>query len=687
MARLSDLPSELVRIVAKSEGESDAEHDTATPESRVLGSSDLASFARISRRFYDIINPVLYAFNRDFKQSSAVSYAAKRDQISTLDLASQFNLDLDSATEHLEQYLEHWGPKSPLYLACEAGHDDTVNWFLVHGSRIDTPCLVIFPRPAYCYSAPLARGWVDISRTRDNHDLWFEHTTALHEAAARGLARVVEYIVRNLVLSVDATNGQDETPLHVAVKEDSNYRVIRTLIELGADINAEVDGTLPINTALEHGQYRYANQLHDAGAIVTPTHPQQSNHPIHACVIARHRTIGYTRGGGISQQNDLLQRILAAGANVDERRDDGLTPLSYAAYDGTVDMVLRLIAAGADVHLRSSGITPLCSLMSTAEDTDERIAKMVILVQAGARMDEAIHGAGAGDDSLLEWAADLCDETHDDDPLERLLLLAESVPLRDGYIDYLLDRSFDLRQPRACRVLLTHGATLRDAGKASVWAYQSIVPTRKPSSICHDRDPSFDFLLDFGFSLTQLSSLLTYALESKDYIRTRTLLQGAALQDSPMHLEWLYSAVQWGEISTVERLLGGDIDVNSRPGDHCMSLLSFTTMFRHTSVIRLLVDHGADPFPYYGRSIGPECIEEGGLLESASPSKIAVHRGKHLDLIKAMWEQKRVHLRPDAKAYIPCVRPQYPQVVQWLELQASEQQKAKHLAPDMSALG
>lgn len=56
----------------------------------------------------------------------------------------------------------------------------------------------------------------------------------------------------------------------------------------------------------------------------------------------------------------IVQRLLAAGARVDARADNGATALMLAARGGYLAIVEQLLAAGADITLRSDrGLTPL----------------------------------------------------------------------------------------------------------------------------------------------------------------------------------------------------------------------------------------------------------------------------------------------------------------------------------------
>ena len=112
----------------------------------------------------------------------------------------------------------------------------------------------------------------------------------------------------------------DFTPLHLATHERgaAKVKVVKALIEAGADVNARADNGWT---------------------------------PLHACA---------SRERSIVKVDEVVKLLIAAGADVNARADDGLTPLHCAAMHVNVDVVKVLIEAGADVNACSdSGFAPL----------------------------------------------------------------------------------------------------------------------------------------------------------------------------------------------------------------------------------------------------------------------------------------------------------------------------------------
>lgn len=139
-------------------------------------------------------------------------------------------------------------------------------------------------------------------------------------AASRGLHRVLGPLV-NAGADVNEPSDYGSTGLHLALLS-KHAMAVKTLIELGADANAQdAKGDAPLHSALWFG-------------------------PIH--------------GPGNAIDDELVAMLLAAGASVDAKNDDGETPLHLAAFSSTPDAVSVLLQAGADASAEDHwGATPL----------------------------------------------------------------------------------------------------------------------------------------------------------------------------------------------------------------------------------------------------------------------------------------------------------------------------------------
>lgn len=125
---------------------------------------------------------------------------------------------------------------------------------------------------------------------------------------------------------------------------------VRELLEMQPDLvnaNTSYAGT-PLANAAYFGQLEVAKLLIGRGTEVNPlTRNQFGNTALHAAIAGRNR--------------DLVEFLLAKGADVRARDSWGSTPLSVAAHEGMKEIAELLIAQGSDVNDRRSkdGKTPL----------------------------------------------------------------------------------------------------------------------------------------------------------------------------------------------------------------------------------------------------------------------------------------------------------------------------------------
>ena len=193
--------------------------------------------------------------------------------------------------------------------------------------------------------------------------------TPLHRLVRRGLpddaAQLTERlaIVRTLAAAgrgAEALDDRGRTPLAVAAEAGRLGPVVKALLDAGADATALPDDALPLQWAYTFGvDLPVVEALLAAGAHVS----------------SRRRDTGET---ALHQANDpaVLQRLLAAGADVMARDNLGDTPLHSLVVGEATE---ALIAAGADAMARNdAGETPLHSVPSTST------AGVEALIAAGA---------------------------------------------------------------------------------------------------------------------------------------------------------------------------------------------------------------------------------------------------------------------------------------------------------------
>jgi ankyrin repeat protein len=143
-------------------------------------------------------------------------------------------------------------------------------------------------------------------------------------------------------VDVNARDADGKTPLHWAVNL-GKIEDMDTLIAAGADINAaDAIGYAPLHFANPTNENWRA--LIKAGANVNATTPDMQT-PLHFAAVF---------------DPDLVQALIAAGADIAAPDRNLSAPIFYAAGARTPDSIPVLLAAGADVNVRNAiGNTPL----------------------------------------------------------------------------------------------------------------------------------------------------------------------------------------------------------------------------------------------------------------------------------------------------------------------------------------
>jgi len=188
--------------------------------------------------------------------------------------------------------------------------------------------------------------------------------TPLHVAAYNGQKETVVLLLGKGA-NVNAMTKAGWTPLHKALewlalpyisKEASPSRIaaagdiMELLIAKGADVNASVQGIMPIHWAAASGQKGFVERLVVKDADVN------------ARSAANYTPLFFAAQ---ADRAAVAEWLIAHGAEVDTSIKSGETPLWIAASDGSADAVKVLLDHGADVRSKNKdGSTPL---LATAE--------------------------------------------------------------------------------------------------------------------------------------------------------------------------------------------------------------------------------------------------------------------------------------------------------------------------------
>ena len=264
---------------------------------------------------------------------------------------------------------------SPLHEACESGELDAVKMLVEAGAgvRVTDMC----------------------------------HRTCLALAAERGHTETVRYLVGLPDVDVNELHYCVRAALRSGLGQYCKD-VVQVLIDAGADVNIRSDlgRTSPLHEACESGVLNVAKILVRAGARVCVTDEGGSTCLTRAADGGHTETVRYLVGlpdvdvnhqdvennsalhcAVISRQTDIVQVLIAAGADVDAlgALTCGYSPLHYACYSGALGVVAAqlLIDAGADIETKSNqGYSPLhlaCNLGALD------MVKMLVEAGAGVR--------------------------------------------------------------------------------------------------------------------------------------------------------------------------------------------------------------------------------------------------------------------------------------------------------------
>ncbi|OKL57946.1 hypothetical protein UA08_06878 [Talaromyces atroroseus] len=162
----------------------------------------------------------------------------------------------------------------------------------------------------------------------------------------------------------------EDTPLHIAVRNEDYDAITRALLYEGAEINArDASGKTALHIALEDRNLGLVESLMPFSPDLELRSPNGMT-PLHSAV-----TTGWEQG---------TRLLLCYNLDINATDADGNTVLHFACSAGYKDVVKLLLESGANVHIRNSnGRTPL--QLAVASRT-RRLPEL--LLQYGASIDD-----------------------------------------------------------------------------------------------------------------------------------------------------------------------------------------------------------------------------------------------------------------------------------------------------------
>lgn len=205
--------------------------------------------------------------------------------------------------------------------------------------------------------------------------------TPLMRAIEKDNADRVHYLLFEAEKSanVNIKNKNDETALYLAAIRGNNA-IVDDLLRAGADVNSikftpmysvrgqEFISSTPLCVAASGGHVDIVRKLLDAKADVN----KKEGNPL----------LDVASCGGLDVEicNQIVEILLAAGANPDVRDDAGSSALSYAV-QGRTKVLEMLVQAGADVNIRNEPDNSTALMWAAHYGHEEMVD---ILIKAGA---------------------------------------------------------------------------------------------------------------------------------------------------------------------------------------------------------------------------------------------------------------------------------------------------------------
>lgn len=233
---------------------------------------------------------------------------------------------------------------------------------------------------------------------------------ALHTAASKGLISTIRHLSTIPGFCPDVMDSRCETPLHYAIRVSKSLDAVKTLLDVGANVQGAADDRLaytPLWYVTARGDLEMAVMLLEAGAkpftlsdnLRKKTAPykqqirrrQRLSHMslLHVTLSAKETTGNSGRRGVL--QRKVIRALLDFGCDVNDDLSDSLgysstTPLVLAVKNSSSATVRLLLERGAEVNAEYGYSSALFYALSERASSSlaDRVDKVTALLEHGA---------------------------------------------------------------------------------------------------------------------------------------------------------------------------------------------------------------------------------------------------------------------------------------------------------------
>lgn len=241
--------------------------------------------------------------------------------------------------------------RTALFRAADADNAENAKWLIDHGADPNIPTT----RGEQPLDRALLLGYMKVARTLCENGgspnaMSEDGMTVLVHTISRGKPEAVDFLLAQR-FDPNAKCVRNRTALHMAASK-ADEKVAKALLAAGGNLNAaDDDGRTPLDFVDETRNAAFAAWFKSQGA--KPGVPKEKPRE----VVASDEDDGGTPLHRAVEQRDLtvLKNAIAANAKViNQPNQAGMTPLLKAIDDAWIAGADVLVAAGADVRVRSS---------------------------------------------------------------------------------------------------------------------------------------------------------------------------------------------------------------------------------------------------------------------------------------------------------------------------------------------